>query len=235
MKTAIMQPTYLPWAGYFSLIDSVDCLVFLDDVQVERQSWQTRNRICLDGHEQMLSVPVRKTGLQTKIKDACVDDSTRWRKKHQKTLRQAYGATSFGKLVLKPIDVILNDHLQVRLADINIDIITGISEILGLSTKFLRASNLKCVGNRSRHLIAICQTIGATSYISPEGSRQYLEEDGFTDRLGEIPMHFHRFLPGPYPQINCRNFIPYLATVDVIANLGPDAARNYLQENAEHV
>ena len=61
MRCAIMQPTYLPWAGYFNLISQVDRFVFLDDVQFEKQSWQTRNRILLQGEECLISVPVRKT------------------------------------------------------------------------------------------------------------------------------------------------------------------------------
>ena len=42
---AVMQPTYLPYLGYFDLIAQADVFVFLDDVQFERKSWQQRNRI----------------------------------------------------------------------------------------------------------------------------------------------------------------------------------------------
>ena len=42
---AIMQPTFLPWLGYFDLMDQVDTFIFLDNVQFEKQSWQQRNRI----------------------------------------------------------------------------------------------------------------------------------------------------------------------------------------------
>lgn len=45
MRVAIAQPTYLPWLGYFDLIDQVDAFVILDHVQFEKQSWQHRNRI----------------------------------------------------------------------------------------------------------------------------------------------------------------------------------------------
>ena len=131
MKAAIMQPTYLPWAGYFSLIDSVELFVFLDDVQIERQSWQTRNRVCIGGREQMLTVPVKKTGLLTQIRDARVNDAANWRKKHQKSLHQAYGGAPFGEMILQQLDFILCDYSQVRLADINIAIITAMSGATG--------------------------------------------------------------------------------------------------------
>jgi hypothetical protein len=45
MKIAISQPTYLPWIGYFDLIDQVDRFVLLDDAQFVKQSWDQRNRI----------------------------------------------------------------------------------------------------------------------------------------------------------------------------------------------
>ena len=35
-KVAIMQPTYLPWAGYFGLMMASDIFIFLDNVQFEK-------------------------------------------------------------------------------------------------------------------------------------------------------------------------------------------------------
>ncbi|MBT4905971.1 MAG: hypothetical protein HON62_03755, partial [Rhodospirillaceae bacterium] len=35
-SAAIMQPTYLPWIGYFALMDRVDLFVFLNNVQFDR-------------------------------------------------------------------------------------------------------------------------------------------------------------------------------------------------------
>ena len=58
MRVAISQPTYLPWLGYFDLIDQVDVFVLLDDVQFEKQSWQQRNRIKTPAGLQWLTVPV---------------------------------------------------------------------------------------------------------------------------------------------------------------------------------
>ena len=59
---AIMQPTYLPWLGYFDLIDRASIFVFLDDVQFERRSWQQRNRIISKDEYLTISVPVQKKG-----------------------------------------------------------------------------------------------------------------------------------------------------------------------------
>jgi hypothetical protein len=58
MMCAIMQPTYFPWAGYFSLLGMVDVFVFLDDVQFVRGSWQNRNRVLVAGEEHWITFPV---------------------------------------------------------------------------------------------------------------------------------------------------------------------------------
>ena len=59
MRVAIMQPTYLPWLGYFALMDRVDCFILLDTVQFARRSWQQRNRIKTARGPLWLTVPVR--------------------------------------------------------------------------------------------------------------------------------------------------------------------------------
>ncbi|WP_458576139.1 WbqC family protein [Aliamphritea spongicola] len=59
---AIMQPTYLPWAGYFHLMSQVNFFVFLDDVQFSKSSWQSRNRINCFGDVQWISLPVTRQG-----------------------------------------------------------------------------------------------------------------------------------------------------------------------------
>ena len=57
-KIAIMQPTFLPWVGYFDLIDQVDIFVFLNDVQFQKQTWQHRNKILTKNGLQWITVPV---------------------------------------------------------------------------------------------------------------------------------------------------------------------------------
>ena len=51
MKIAISQPTYLPWQGYFALIDYVDEFIFLENIQFNKRSWQQRNKIINNGKE----------------------------------------------------------------------------------------------------------------------------------------------------------------------------------------
>ena len=58
MKVAISQPTFVPWQGYFALIDYVDEFVFLDNVQFEKRSWQQRNYIKVNDAKKIFTIPV---------------------------------------------------------------------------------------------------------------------------------------------------------------------------------
>ena len=96
-KILITQPTFLPWLGYFDLIDQADVLVFLDDVQLDKRSWQTRNRILSSNGNTMLSIPIKKTAQREKIviKDAKVENSFNWQKKHLSSIKHSYAKTPF--------------------------------------------------------------------------------------------------------------------------------------------
>ena len=62
MILGISQPTFMPWVGYFAFLDRVDKLIFLDDVQFEKRSWQQRNNIKLNNQKYLLTIPVKSKG-----------------------------------------------------------------------------------------------------------------------------------------------------------------------------
>src|SRR3989338_4487567 len=98
MRIAIMQPTYLPWLGYFELIDSCDLFIFLDDVQFVRKSWQQRNKIKTPAGELLLTVPVLTKGkLEQQIKDVGINNDLPWRTKHLGSIKNNYQRAPFYK------------------------------------------------------------------------------------------------------------------------------------------
>ena len=46
MRAVVLQSNYLPWKGYFDLIQSADVFVFYDEVAYTKNDWRNRNRIC---------------------------------------------------------------------------------------------------------------------------------------------------------------------------------------------
>jgi hypothetical protein len=228
MSCAIMQPTYLPWAGYFNLLASVDDFVFLDDVQFERQSWQSRNRILLEGREHLVVVPVASAPLATPISAITVKDERPWRGHHAQLLASAYRKAPHGDFALQVVLPCIADTSLHRLADLNIRIIQAVCDALGLAPRLHRASELACPGSRSEHLARICERIGTDDYLSPAGSLGYLQEDDFAARYGKR-LTIQSFAPAPYRQLRTDTFVSHLSVVDVLAHLGPDQTLSYIR------
>ena len=62
-----MQPTFLPWIGYFAMIDRVDTFVYLDSTQVNKRSWQQRNKIKTPQGELWLTIPIQTKGKREQL------------------------------------------------------------------------------------------------------------------------------------------------------------------------
>src|SRR5437870_5440085 len=101
MKCVIMQPTYLPWSGYFNLMSQATVFVFLDDVQYERSSWQNRNRVLVNGAPHLITVPALRLSLNQSIRTVQVDDKHPWRSKHISLLEQTYAKHPYASEMLE--------------------------------------------------------------------------------------------------------------------------------------
>jgi hypothetical protein len=150
-----MQPDYLPWLGYFNLIDQSDIFVILDNVQLEKNDWQIRNRIKTFHGELMLSISRKRNKGQTLplLKETEINDSTNWRKKHIKSIETAYTKAEFFNEVFEFIQPLINSDLTI-LSLFNINIIKSISERIGIKKEFIISSELQNISGKkdSRNL-----------------------------------------------------------------------------------
>lgn len=227
MKAAIMQPTYMPWAGYLRLIGKVDRFVYLDDAQYERGTWHQRNRVLVDGAAHWLTVPVIRPHLGATIQQVRVDDDAHWRRKHMALIRNCYGRHPFAADALALAEIVAAREDLTVLADLNIALIEHCCEKLGFATSRVRASQLGVAGVRTARVIAICELLGADSYLSATGARAYLAEDGFEDQTG-IQLEFDEFPAPAYPQRGAATFVSHLSVLDTIANLGWAGLGHYI-------
>ena len=223
-----MQPTFLPWAGYFRLMAEVDRFVFLDDVQLARQSWQTRNRVLINGRVHWIMVPIHHTGLgQTLAETRFASQKNQWKRKLGRLLRQAYTHHPVAVDIVDLIALIENGK-QAQLADLNTSLITYCAKRLGIKTPCVRSSEIALeASQRTERLIEICRHFGCDTYLSPTGSADYLEADGFT-HYGDIKLEFAHYIPPPYPQRGMQSFISHLSIIDVVANLGWEGTIGYI-------
>ena len=62
MRCAVIQPSYIPWRGYFDMIGRSDVFVFYDDVQFDKHGWRNRNRIKTANGPGWLTIPGAQEG-----------------------------------------------------------------------------------------------------------------------------------------------------------------------------
>ena len=63
MKSVVIsQSNYIPWKGYFDLINLADELILYDDVQYTKGDWRNRNRIKTRKGPMWLTIPVETKG-----------------------------------------------------------------------------------------------------------------------------------------------------------------------------
>jgi hypothetical protein len=227
-----MQPAYLPWTGYFNLISSVDTFVFLDNVQLQKNYWHTRNRILVNQKPHWISVPVKREKLGQSIAETKLDDSQRWRSKHVKLLQQVYSKHPFSEDILELCEFLQNDD-SIYLAELNIQLIKWFLFKMKISTTVVLASDLNIEGKRTERIINILKELKASCYLSPKGAKEYLEEDGFLKQKF-VKLEFQNFESLQYSQYKKNEFESYLSIVDMLANLGWHATKKYICQLEEY-
>lgn len=225
-QCAIMQPTYLPWAGYFNLIAKADVFVFLDDAQLQKNSWHNRNRLLVNHVPHWITVPVKRNFLAQSIKESEIDSTQNWQVKQSKLLQQTYSKHPFANDVLGICSVIENSSTKY-LAELNISLICWVLDKLNIQTEIQLSSEMCVNGKRTGRLIELLKQLHADCYLSPKGAMDYLEEDGFRSQTA-IKLLYQDFNPGPYQQHKHPKFESHLSIVDVVANLGWNGAKKYI-------
>lgn len=218
MRIAIAQPTYLPWLGYFDLIDQADCFVLLDHVQFEKQSWQQRNRIKGPAGLQWLTVPVAFRGrLGQSILDVSIREPQFW-KTHLRAIELSYRRSPHFDRYFPALSKILEEHAD-SLVDLNLHAIDWLCQLLGVSTKRVRSSEMGAEGKRSELLVNICRQLGADHYLSPLGSSVYLLEEMNCFSAAAIAVRFQHYEHPEYRQL-FPPFCQYASVLDLIFNEG---------------
>ncbi len=213
-----MQPTYLPWMGYFDLMDQADIFVFLDSVQFDKRSWQQRNRIKSPRGELMLTVPVLTKGrFSQRICDVEIDASAHFYKEHFKSIKLNYAKAKHFQEYSQKLEEVFERRHEL-LADMTIEIILWLKNELGIKTEFIRSSTLDVNDAKAGLLVKICQAVGADEYLSPLKSRDYIGE-GELFAKNKIKLSYHQYNHPQYTQL-FGEFVSHLAAIDVLFNAG---------------
>jgi|TARA_B110000858_G_C17646165_1_gene400490 hypothetical protein len=221
MKVSILQPSFLPWLGYFRIIQKSDIVVFLDDVQFDKRSWQQKNMIKTANGPLSLTIPVlSKNKFDQKINQVLIDYKSNFIKKHLTTIEQNYKKTQYFNLYFNLIEKIYNQKPK-HLLDLNVKfILFFIETIFKVKKKYYFSSDLNLKTKKSQLILDICIKLNSDHYICANGSKNYLDEDSFKNE--KIKIEYNDYNHPQYKQLH-GDFIYNLSTLDLAMNEGPNS------------
>jgi hypothetical protein len=229
MIVAIHQPHYLPWLRYIDKIARSDVFVVLDDAQYTKAGWQNRNKIkCAAGSRceggwMYLTVPVLAGPFDRRINEVQVGRDQRWRTRHWGALQTNYARTPFFTRYA-PVLAPIYQREWTALHELTVSMLRVFLDLLGVRTPLVRSSELGVPGSATERTIAICERLGATTYLTGDyAAANHLDTAAFADR--GITVQLQEWECAPYRQENPEaGFMPDLAVVDLLFNEGPQSA-----------
>lgn len=224
-RCVILQPSYIPWRGYFHQIQKADVFVFYDDVQYDKHGWRNRNQIATANGLKWLTIPVLSKGNvleHTPISSIHIDNSQPWPRKHWESIRQNYARAPFFKRYAPLVEGFYAQRRDL-LADFTIPTTVALAKELGLEkTEFVRSSTLGIPGVKTDRLLGILKQLNATHYISGPSAKAYLE----TEKLEHagISVEWMRYDYPQYEQLSAP-FEGSVSILDLLFMKGPEAGR----------
>jgi len=229
MTTAvILQPSYIPWRGFFDLVRRADVFVFYDDVQYDKHGWRNRNRVKTAQGARWLTIPVASRGNTTEgllVKDARVTWTEDWPKKHLSTIRQSYARAPFFAAQLPLVEELYARASEDRpglLCDFTIPTTIALARALGVAhTRFVRSSELGINGSKTGRLVEIVKGVGADHYLSGPSAKDYIDDAAFRD--AGVGLEYIVYDYPEYEQLH-PPYDPQVSVLDLLFMKGPDAA-----------
>jgi hypothetical protein len=189
-------------------------------VQYDKHGWRNRNRIKTPQGPQWLTVPVLTRGQEKPMnREVLIDTRTPWARKHVHALHQHYGKARAFREVFPRLEALLAQE-WTRLLDLSLAGLHALCDLLGLKRDIRLSSELGTPGTRTERLVAICQALGADTYLSGDAARAYLDASQFA-RAG-IRLEYHGYAHPIYTQLY-GEYVPYLSVVDLLMNHGRES------------
>jgi hypothetical protein len=219
-KVAVIQSNYIPWKGYFDIINDVDVFVFYDDVQFTKNDWRNRNKIKVPGGTLWLSIPTG-TDMNRLIREVKIQDS-RWAKKHLKSIEQYYSKAPYFKNYKEFLNYVYCERKWNYLSELNQYIIKTISnDYLKCETIFDDSASYSPEGKRLERLVNLLKKINADQYITGPSAKSYIEEKVFEKENIKVVWKEYSGYP-EYSQL-FPPFEHFVSILDLLFNTGPDA------------
>jgi hypothetical protein len=225
MRLGIMQPYFLPYIGYWQLIQSVDQFVVYDNIKYTKKGWINRNRILLNGKDVMISIPLSKASDSLDIVEREISPEFD-PKSLLAQLSGTYRKAPFFDETLQLLEKILYCRERNLFHFIHHSI-SCICVYLSIPTPIIVSSKVDADPNLKgvERVMSLCKAMGSSFYINPIGGRELYSREEF-DAQG-IKLKFLAPKPFEYSQFGS-GFLPSLSIADVMMFNSAERIREHL-------
>jgi hypothetical protein len=228
MKVAIMQPYFLPYIGYFQLINSVDVFVIYDDVDYIKKGWINRNTLLVNSKGFLFSIPLKELSQNKLINQIEIYKDSCWRTGLLKTITLSYKKAPFFEAFYPFVEDILLQE-ENNLAKFIAYSLQKICNLLSIETTIMISSYIEKNNDLKGQdkIIEICKKVKATNYINAIGGTSLYDDDIFLKN--NISLNFIKSTPFIYSQFK-NEFIPWLSIIDVMMFNSPKQIKDQLSQ-----
>lgn len=183
MKLGIMQPYFIPYIGYWQLMNAVDRYVIYDDVNFIKGGWINRNRVLVNGEPKYFNIQMQGASPNKLINEVEVNNDSRIINKNLRMIEGAYKKAPFYTEVYPLVENILKCGKD-NLAEYIIESFKTICEYLNITTELVISSKLdkNCSFKAQGKVLAICELMGATEYYNAIGGQELYSFEDFRKR-----------------------------------------------------
>jgi hypothetical protein len=227
MKLAIMQPYFMPYIGYFQLINSVDKFVIYDNIQYTKKGWINRNRILANGKDQLITLPIKKDSDYLNVVERELSES--WGKDKIKMLnviKSSYIKAPYFQETFELISKCLNNP-EVNLFRFIYDSIVLINSYLEIKTPIIISSTIETDHTLKSQdkVLSLCKEQNADVYINSIGGVELYDKKVF--KQNNIELNFIKSNPLQYKQFN-NEFVSWLSIIDIMMFNSKEQIKEYL-------
>lgn len=228
MKLGIMQPYFLPYLGYFQLVNAVDRFVVFNDSNYIKKGWINRNRLLLNKKAYLFTIPIKKASQNKLINEIEISNDKKKRYKILKTIKAAYSKAPYFESVYPLIKDIIDSNNR-RIDHYILNSLKKIFRFLDIKTEIVLSDKLK----KNQHMkgqeriIEICKILNGDHYLNPLGGKDLYDKNEFQKH--NIKLSFIEPKTIIYYQLN-NNFVEKLSIIDTLMFNSKDQVKFLLNQ-----
>ena len=227
MKIAIMQPYFLPYLGYWQMLNAVDRFILYDDVNYIKNGWINRNNLLDNGKAHFFTLTLDGASSFKLINETHINGSAEARNKVTSYIKNAYRKAPFFKAVFPMIEDIVN-YPDTNIALLLENHFRMLTDYLEIDAEIVVSSHIDkdCSLKAQDKVLDICKRQGAKFYINAIGGTELYSKEDFASH--GIELQFIKMLPIEYLQFK-HDFVPNLSILDVMMFNSVEKIKEYLE------